>query len=523
MRIASAVLLPTLLAVFAAGTASAQDACPLDESRFARQILAIQQARTATSSDQVIRHVTTAVRDLASRADFPAERAYLLAQAYTAWINRADLSHDVTRGQIGLSGEPSERLDLEQQIDSLFTAVEAARPGCAEPVEQLRRSEAWVRLITTAFEQYQREELDAAEASARRSLRLFAGMPYAYNILAGVAQTRGQHVQAVEYLKESVQRAEGDTAFAEIYQQALYGIAGMSAELAEQAEGQARDQLLQQSRDAFQRLLAAPGVSEEFAAAARQGLARAAVVSGDTSAVRSQYAQQLENPDAFDFRTLLVAGSIAAEVDQMDDALKLLEAAQAKNPFHRDVLANLVFLYARSGTPTTGLPAAERLMSVDPGNPESHRLVSQAYAAVQRQLTARARAYAQRAGSATNARARAAFNDSAQALSDSISRMSDLAVRYLMSSDSLPARVTVTGMAIGEGEVTLRGTIQNSSSSAATYSTRVDLLDATGNVVGGQDVTVGPVQPGAAERFTVTVNANNVAAFRYSPLMITGQ
>jgi predicted Zn-dependent protease len=522
MRIAGFIT-PVLLTAVVAGVAGAQDQCQLDEGRFGRQLVSIQQARGAATADQASRQVTAIVRDLTSRADYPAERAYFTAQALTVWLNRAELSHEVTRGQVGLAGDAAERVDLEAVVDTLYRSVEATHPGCAETIDQLRRSEAWVRLVTAAYEQYQRNEHDAAEATARRSLRLHAGMPYGHNILAGIAQSRGQREDAIRHLKESVRTAEGDTAFTEIYHQALYGIGSLSSELADQAEGTQREDFARQSREAYERLLTLPGVSDEISGAARQGLARTALATGDTSAVQGLYADQLRNPDAYDYRALLFAGAAAAEVNRLDDAVRLFEAAQAKNQYHRDVLANLVFLYARTDTPTRGIPIAERLLSVDPGNPESHRLASQAYAAVARQLTARSRSLGDRMNRATTAAARRALQDSAAVISDSIPKINDVTVRYLLNADSLPARVTVSNMGLGEGQVSLRGTIQNATRTAATISTRFELLDAEGNVVGGQDVSVGPIQPGSAQAFTVTVEASNVAAFRYSPVSIAGQ
>jgi tetratricopeptide (TPR) repeat protein len=522
MRIA-VLITPVLLTAAVAGVAGAQDQCQLDESRFGRQLISIQQARAATTAEQASRQVTAVVRDLTNRNDQPAERAYLTAQALTLWLNRAELSHQVTRGEVGLAGDASERVDLEQVIDSLYRSVEASHPGCSENIDQLRRSEAWVRLLTSAYEQYQRNDYEVAEITARRSLRLHAGTPYGHNILAGIAQSRGQREEAIRHLREAVRTAEGDTAFTDVYHQALYGIGTLSSEMAEQADGAQREELMAQSRDAYQRLLTLPGVHDDISGAARQGLARAALAAGDSSAVQQLYAAQLQNPDDYDYRALLFAGAAAAEVNRLDDAIRLFEAAQAKNQYHRDVLANLVFVYAHTENPSRGIPLAERLLSVDPGNPESLRLVAQAYSAVGRHLTARSRSLGERANRTTNAAAKRALIDSAAVISDSIPMISDRTVRYLLNADSLPAQLAVNNMGLGDGQVTLRGTVQNATRTAATVSTRFELLDAAGNVVGGQDVTVGPIQPGSSEAFSVTVAGSNVAAFRYSPLSIAGQ
>jgi tetratricopeptide (TPR) repeat protein len=522
MRIASTLLAPVLLSIVVVGAAGAQDQCQLEESRFGRQLLAIQQARGAANADQATRTLTGAIRDLASRNDYPAERAYFLAQAYTVWIGREDLSHQATRGQLGLPGDAAEALDLEQQIDSLFTAVEAARPGCAENIRQLRRSDAWVRLIQAAIQQYQAEQLDEAEVTARRSIRLFAGVPYAHNVLAGIAQSRGQLGEALQHLRESVGAAEGDTLFTEVYQQSLFGIGSISGELADLAEGAARDEHLRESRDAYERLLASAGVADDLAAAARQGMARGALVTGDTAAVQALYAPQLQNPDAYDYRSLLVAGSVAAEIGRINDAIRLLEVAQAKNPYHRDVLANLVFLYARSDDPGKGIPVAERLLNVDPANRETLRLVSQAYSAVARSVQGRARALADRGNRAPVA-ARPPIRDSLQVLNDSIPKINELAVRHLAQSDSLNGRVTISNMGVVENQVTVRGSIENTTQSAATYATTIELLDASGSVVGRQDVSVGPIRPGAAERFTVELQAPGAMAVRYTSLTRSGQ
>ena len=62
------------------------------------------------------------------------------------------------------------------------------------------------------------------------------------------------------------------------------------------------------------------------------------------------------------------------------------------------------------------------------------------------------------------------------------------------------------------------GEIRNRSTSEKSYVLNIEFLDKSGNVVGTGSATVDKVAPKSSGRFSITVTAANVAAFRYKPI-----
>ena len=82
-----------------------------------------------------------------------------------------------------------------------------------------------------------------------------------------------------------------------------------------------------EAKAAFEALAKDPGT--KYADAARSGQARLAQLSGDTTAIKASYADQLANPGAFSYASLMIGGGDggAHESDQgRDQAVRGREA-----------------------------------------------------------------------------------------------------------------------------------------------------------------------------------------------------
>src|SRR4029077_8725149 len=196
-------------------------------------------------------------------------------------------------------------------------------------------------------------------------------------ILAQAAVKNNQPKEAIENYKAAIESAK-DTSLADNRRAFLNALGNYTADLAESATGAEKASYLAEAKAAFEALGKDPGT--KYADAARAGQARLATATGDTAAIKASYADQLANPGAFSYASLMNAAVTAARTNQTKDAIKLFEAARAVNPYHRDVLYNLSRLYMVDSMYAKGLPLARQLVTIDPANPDDYQLIAIAYA-----------------------------------------------------------------------------------------------------------------------------------------------
>ncbi|HEX3865242.1 MAG TPA: hypothetical protein VHV78_00765, partial [Gemmatimonadaceae bacterium] len=282
---------------------------------------------------------------------------------------------------------------------------------------------------------------------------------------------------------------------------------------------------------AFDALAKDPGT--KFADAARTGQGLVASLSGDTAAIKASYADQLANPSAFSYNSLMMAAVTAAQTNQQKDATKLFEAAHAVNPCHRDALYNLARLYVLDSAYGRALPVAKELITVDPTNPDNYSLIAIAYASIKRgydaqgkKLDSAAKLFGQRAN-APGARATVvkANIDSAarltpliKAYGDSSRTAVDSAIKYNDVMSKLPARVAFSEFTATDAKTTLGGSIANLGDAPKTFALKIEFLDKSCSVVTTQDVQLQALAPHATTNFTATATAPGIVAFRYAPI-----
>lgn len=440
--------------------------------------------------DEKPKHLKNAVQVLTEKADKinnPVGRNWLLARALYTWLERPGMAQTVTvpRGTLGYTERPDEQIDIIAAIDSALTVVETAAPECTAETSPYRRN-LYAKLFNPSVELYNTNATDSAAVLANRALMIYRGSPIAYNLLAGVAVRRGDAKAAKANYLRVVEVAGTDSTYAKVKLSAMNNLGVITLQMAEDTTGAARTTLLKQAGDYFRAYLALVPSDPS----AQQGLSRALTLSGDTASIGDIYAAMIAQPARYTDMQLLEAGSNAAVAKRYEDAVKLLAAGLAANPYHRDALFNLSNVYFEQGKPDEMLPLARRLVEVDPNNPDNWRLLAGVY-----QLKSKA--------------ARDAATK--RMLTDSL-------VTFLQRSTNAKARVSVTAFQHTGARHTLSGTIENLGGAAVTYQLKVEFLDKTGAVVATQAVSVGPVAPKATMPFTVTVQQAGIAAFRYAPL-----
>jgi tetratricopeptide (TPR) repeat protein len=496
----STLLLSTFLTAALVGTAGAQAAgagqrsCPVDENsgQLGKAVLSVSLAQSNQAS-QKFPEAANHLRNAVKAVEKPDKRNELgqklvLGKVLATWMSQPDIGPTPTRGTLGFTQMPDAPIDLLAAVDSNFAAVESAHPACESETAPWRQR-PWLTLVNPAIEAINSGNVDTAEALANRSLRLYRRAPFAYMVLASVAQNRGQSARALQYHQQAVEAA-ADTSYAEARRQSLLAMANLAADVADTATGAARAQFAREARTAYERLIGEAPNSPQ-AGQARAGLSRALLIAGDTAAFRSAYRDQIDNPDKYDYRDILASAVAAARSEQWADAAALFENVAKLNPYNRDALYNLAVSYHELGQFEKMLPYLRRLVAIDPSNADNWMLMARAYNGLGRA-----------AQKAKNTALAKTYNDST--------------VKYFQQSEKLPINIVFTEFNTGQSKGTLSGTIENRADVEKSYTLRIEFLDKAGNVVATKEASVGPVAPKAKGRFNVTAEAQNIAAFRYA-------
>jgi predicted Zn-dependent protease len=436
-----------------------------------------------------------------------------------------------SRGTLGFATDTATTYDLIAGLDSAFSIVEESNPDCASQTGPYRQQKGWVDLVNHAIELGNAAgQTDSAVYLAKRSLQLYKNAPYGYMVLAKASAEKNQPKDAINYYKEAATYAAKDTSAAMQDQRrgVLQTIGAYASELYDGASDEDKAYFMKEAKEAFEALAKDPGT--KFADAARNGQARLAQLSGDTAAIKASYADQLANPGAFSYSSLMSAAVTAARANQTKDAIKLFEAAKTANPFHRDVLYNLSRLYLLDSAYTKGLPLARQLVSVDPSNPDNYQLIAIAYASIKsgydkelKAAEAKAKTYGQRANAPrasaavvkANIDSAAKINPLIKAYQDSGAVAIDSALKYQAVMTKLPAKVVFTEFTPTDAKTTIGGTLTNQTDAARAFNFKIEFIDKAGNVVSSQDVSLPSVAPHTAAQFNATGTGAGIVAFRY--------
>lgn len=491
MTVRMAILFATLAAGTVPAIARAQAKCEIEEGKPNQ----VKDARNAIVTGGLIgkpeekkKQLTKAVSLLTTNGQAMQNqvgRNWLLGRALVTFASLPDMPAVVAKSAIGYAGNPQEQIDLVLAADSAFDVVEATMPQCESETEQYRRM-PYVGLVNQAVNLYNAKQVDSAVTLAQRALVIYPKSPVAWNVIGNAMQSRNDIPGAVDAFRKMLAAIGTDTVYADDKKQVMLNIAQLLAAAGESAEGAKKAEFAKEAADAYQAYLKEyPGD-----AGAQSGLARVQLMAGDSASANKIYADMLAAPDRYTDMQLLEAGVNAARAERGKEAAQLFEAGLRKNPYYRDGLFNLAVTYLTTDQYDKMPPVLERLISVDPNNPENYRVFVNYY---QEKLKAE-KATAQK-----------------KLLSDSV-------LKYYKLFSEPTVKVTFNLFSHDGAKHTLAGTVENLSAEARPYTLKVDFLDTTGNVVASQEATVAAVDPKTSKPFRITVEKDGVAAFRYAPI-----
>lgn len=485
-------------AALAATSAQAQQAksCDIDEGKpkeIATANFMIQQAR-ALPQPKKMDALKKVVKSLTEKGDKtnPVGRNYELAKVFFTVVEDSTAPRMMTRGDLGFTTDAATSVDVGALADSTMRIVESAMPECKATTGTWRRQGAWLRATQAASNLYNAGSFDSAAFYAKRSMMLDPNAPYAYSILASLAQHNNDIPSAIDYTRKAVDAAApigADTSFMDQRRLSLFNLGILVGSQAETATGEQQKKLANEAASTFQTFLKeAP--KDENAPTARASLARMLTLTGDTAAVKQTYAAVLANPSAFGDDEVVTAGIVALRAGRDSDAANLFKVVVAHNPYSRDGLYNLAAAMSNMGQQAAVLPYARTLAQLDPNNPDAWLFMAKAYQAASKLQKTPA--------------AKKVFTDSVMTVFSKYEKM--------------PTVVNVRSFTHNGANHALSGTIENRGTAPASYTLNVEFLDKNGTVVASKSATVGPVAPKAQGSFKIEVQGTGIAGFRYTAL-----
>ena len=489
--------------------------CDIDQNKPGSLATAVFQiTRVQASTDTAAKHKTLreAVRkvsdDAGAAKSNPLGTAYTLGQAWAILAQDVQLANNATRGAVGLGGNAGESVDLLRLVDSTLTVVEQGKPGCAENVSQLRQF-AWLNTMNAALGALNAQQVDSAAKLAERSTMVYKGSALPYYVLSVAAQQKGDTQRAQQYWPRIVELTANDTTQTgrELRSNAMFNLAATASQGVEELQGDAQKTKARSAATAMKQFLDAYPQHPD-APRMQASYARMVTLSGDSSAVAAVYADQLSNPTKYNDLALTQAGVIASQAGRQDDAAKLFAAALEQNRFQRDALNNLAATYMQQKKYEPMLPIAQRLLAIDPANPDNYLFVAIAY---------------QGLANATKAPAQK------KAYTDSL-------IKWNRQSEAQAVKVTFSEFTRSDSRAVLGLNVENLAKKAAaparparpaagaaaaattgpkTYTVNVEFLDKDGTVVDTQQASVGPVAGGETKQARLESAKGGIVAFRY--------
>jgi len=265
----------------------------------------------------------------------------------------------------------------------------------------------------------------------------------------------------------------------------MYEIASSASDKADAATGAAKRAAAREAIKPWQDYFAA-ATNDLMLADAIDNTARMYVDAGDSASVSSVYAPLLANPSKYGEQSLIHAGVVATRNGHQKDAIKFFEAALAQNPYSRDALNNLAATYIQNNESTKAFPMIDKLIALDPSNPDNPLLYAFAYQGLYK--------------GTKDKKLQKTYTDSL--------------VYFNNKSENATVKLGVNEFTRRPTETFLVGSIENRDKTPKTYGLTVEFLDKTGSVVDTQTVSVGPVAPKASGVFRVKSDKGGVYGYR---------
>lgn len=440
-------------------------------------------------------------------------------QMLLLWMIQPGMGETATRGQMNW-GEPKDQvINLAQTVDSLFNTVEAGQPGCLGETRPWRQSKPWQDRINAAFKAMAAGQADSAEAFAKSSQVLDRTSPYAARVYAAVAQTRGSQGDMLKHLETALKLTDGDTTYLDDRRAVQFQIGQIGLEYAEIQPEPTRTETLRKAAGALI-ALSSESPAADATPYALSGLGIAATSLKDSLLFTKCFDMVNAAVDKYSDMSTLQAAICANRNGKTADAVKMFEATLAKNPNSRDALYNAAALLYELRKGTEMLPLVDKLVSIDPSNPDNISLYAYAYNVLNEQWKPAP------APAPTPAPAPAPTKPGAKPARVAVvtppppppSPYVDSVSKYMKLSDDMPQKVLITEFVRYADRAVLKGEIENRAKTAKTFDLTFELLDLTGAVVDTQVAKVENVVSGTPGTFTINSAKPKVAAWRYAPI-----
>jgi tetratricopeptide (TPR) repeat protein len=478
----------------APAASAAASTCQIEQGKpqsIARATLSLTRAQAEMKSGDPMKDLKDIVTQLTApgyKNENPVGRAFLLASAYVFMLDRPGIVAVMPRSAVGITTDPTAPIDLFAAADSAITIVEQSSPACETYMAPFRQQKAWLNVTNGAINALNANQLDSAEVFARRSLTLDRKSPYAYSVLASIAKTRKNYPMMLEYSKQALVAAGTDSSYADIRDRTNYDIAATMTLRAQAATGAEKKAMAREAINGWLPLLTTK--DDVQGTQAVQNIAKMYIAAGDSLQIGKIYAPMIVDPQNYAEGTLLQAGVLASQFKRPDDAALLFNGVASRNPYQRDALNNLAASYIQAGENDKVVPVIDRLVALDPSNPDNWLLYAFNYVGLMKhtkdpKLTKR-------------------YNDSL--------------VYYNTKSEKMPVKVQFTEFTRNNEGTVLVGSIENRSTTPKTYALSLEFLGPNGEVVYSETANVGPVAPKEAKTFTIKTPKTGVAGYRYKPL-----
>lgn len=414
---------------------------------------------------------------------------YVMAQTLVRWSQQFPESTTVNKGAIGYMSDKEQSVDLLVTADSLFAQIEKANPDCATETAYFR-NEAMRPLAIHASALLNTDSLTQADAVVKRLSIIDPKSSISLYFQGMLAQRHKDPAAAARAYDEGLKALPSDAAADSNLKAALeLGDAQMTLLSAQSLTGEQKKAGMLKAADLYKKFIA-DFPNSPNASSAQSGLAAALTSSGDSTSVGQLWNGMLANPSKYTDAQLYDAGTQAFTANQLATASKLMDAAQAVNPWLRPGLYNAANVYWKAGQWDKMLATSKRLTTIDPDNPDEYQLVALAYQGL--------------AKATKDSKLVRAYNDS-------------LNVAFA-ASEKVPVRVSFEALnGGGTAQRTLTGTVENLSAAAKNVTLKFDFLDAKGAVVNSHTTTIS-LAPKEKKPFSVTGEGATIAAYKYDPI-----
>ena len=432
-------------------------------------------------------------------------------QMLILWMAQPNAGETATRGQLNW-GEPKDQvIELAKTADSLFTAIEKASPACLSETKPWRMSKPWQDRINAAFRTMAANQVDSAEYYAKQSQVLDRTSPYADRVFAAIAQQRGSSADMMMHLEKALKLTEGDTAYIEDRRAVQFQIGQTGLEYAELQPEPKRTETLRRSAEVLIALASeAPGA--EATPYALSGIGIAATSLKDSSLFAKCFDLVDKAVDKYNDMSVLQAAICANRNGKTADAVKLFEATLTKNPNSRDALYNASALMYELRKGNEMLPLVNRLITIDPSNPDNTSLYAYAYNVLNEQWKPPTPAPAPAPAPARpGARPAAPPPPPPSPYADSVAK-------YMKVADDMPHRLVIVEFVRYADRAVVKGEIENRAKAAKTFEVTFELLDIAGAVVDTQVAKIENLAAGSTGTFEIKSDKPKIAAWRYAPI-----